>query len=326
MRVSIAMATYNGESFLQEQLDSFLRQTRLPDELVVCDDCSVDSTMEILEAFRGKAPFDVRIYRNKGNLGYKKNFEQAMAKADGDIVFLSDQDDVWLDHKIERVLGVFEERPDIWVVVNDAEIVGTNLERTGLRAQGQLRSAGLDVSQFLLGCCMAYRSVLKPLLPPVPDALHGHDGWLNELANTLACRETLPDVCQLYRRHDFNTSRSPTTVKSRATRLALLIEKIRWRNLRVDPLVASQRRIGGIDVLLERLKSHERHLIDVLPSEALLNQAVSRLEQERELAVLRQEIQRQAFFSRWIAALKFFFSGGYSHFEGWKSLVRDVLR
>ena len=78
MRVSIAMTTYNGEKHLEEQLNSFLNQTQLPDELVVCDDCSNDKTIEILEKFRLKAPFLVRINKNNINLGFTKNFEKTI--------------------------------------------------------------------------------------------------------------------------------------------------------------------------------------------------------------------------------------------------------
>ena len=75
--ISIAMCTYNGEKFLSEQLASILRQSYLPDELVICDDKSQDGTTSIIEEFAAKAPFPVRLYKNEVNLGYKKNFEKA---------------------------------------------------------------------------------------------------------------------------------------------------------------------------------------------------------------------------------------------------------
>ena len=95
MKASIALATYNGERYLQEQLNSFLHQTRLPDEIIACDDCSTDRTMDILESFAISALFAVYIYRNAINLGYTKNFERAISLCSGDVIFLSDQDDVW---------------------------------------------------------------------------------------------------------------------------------------------------------------------------------------------------------------------------------------
>ena len=92
MKVSIALCTYNGSEFLGEQLASFLTQTRLPDEIVVCDDCSLDSTVQILDDFAAHAPFPVRIYRNEKNLRSTKNFEQAIDLCEGDIILLADQE------------------------------------------------------------------------------------------------------------------------------------------------------------------------------------------------------------------------------------------
>src|SRR5215217_2190591 len=100
MRISIAMATYNGAGYLQEQLESFLSQTRQPDELIVCDDGSGDATLDILERFRQSVPFAVQIHRNETRLGFTKNFEKALLKCSGDLVFLSDQDDVWFAPKV----------------------------------------------------------------------------------------------------------------------------------------------------------------------------------------------------------------------------------
>ncbi len=94
LRISIAMCTYNGARFLPEQLASFAAQERLPDELVVCDDGSTDATMEILQDFAATALFEVRVERNPQNLGFVRNFEKTLSLCTGDIVFLSDQDDV----------------------------------------------------------------------------------------------------------------------------------------------------------------------------------------------------------------------------------------
>src|SRR3989339_673267 len=100
MNISIAMCTYNGEKYIEQQLNSFLTQTILPNELVICDDCSKDKTIEILQEFSKKAKFPVRIYLNEKNLGSTKNFEKAIGLSKGDIIFCSDQDDVWHNQKI----------------------------------------------------------------------------------------------------------------------------------------------------------------------------------------------------------------------------------
>jgi len=92
---SVALCTYNGERFLSQQLASLAAQTVLPDELVVCDDASTDASMRVVEDFAKNAPFSVRIFRNPNNLGYVKNFEQAIGLCSKEIIFLCDQDDDW---------------------------------------------------------------------------------------------------------------------------------------------------------------------------------------------------------------------------------------
>src|SRR5664280_13480 len=108
VNISIAMATYNGERFIREQLDSLARQTYLPCELIVSDDGSTDRTLEIVEDFAKSAPFSVRAYRNEQNLGYADNFLKAASLCDGEWIAFCDQDDVWFDNKLARVRQCFD--------------------------------------------------------------------------------------------------------------------------------------------------------------------------------------------------------------------------
>lgn len=128
MRISIAMTTYNGARYLNDQLDSFSVQTKLPDELVVCDDKSSDNTINILDDFKRTAPFDVKIICNEENIGYTKNFQKALSLCSGDLIFLSDQDDVWLSDKVEIMSSYFNENRDIYVLLADMIIVDRDLK------------------------------------------------------------------------------------------------------------------------------------------------------------------------------------------------------
>src|SRR5881275_3323550 len=110
-RISIALCTFDGAEFLWEQLESFLAQTRQPDELIVNDDNSVDETLELVERFAQNVPFKVSLQVNENTLGSTANFQQAVERCSGDFIFLSDQDDVWLPEKIEKMLAAFESRP-----------------------------------------------------------------------------------------------------------------------------------------------------------------------------------------------------------------------
>src|ERR1700682_2731847 len=139
--LSVAMCTYNGARFLAEQLESIATQTRLPDRLVVCDDCSTDGSVEILKSFARHSPFAVRLEINKNNLGSTKNFEKAIGLCQGEVIALADQDDIWYSKKLERIEAVFADRPSVGVVFSDADVVDENKIPLGFRLW---RTAGLS--------------------------------------------------------------------------------------------------------------------------------------------------------------------------------------
>ncbi len=132
-KISIALCTYNGEQFLGRQLASIQQQTRAPDELVVCDDCSTDRTLEILQEFAASAAFPVRITRNEQNLGFVANFERAIRLCLGDLVALCDQDDIWYPTRLERSLQEFTTHPEVGFIFSDADIIDHQDQLTGMR-------------------------------------------------------------------------------------------------------------------------------------------------------------------------------------------------
>lgn len=120
--ISVAMAVYNGEKYLEVQLDSIVRQTKQADEIVIVDDCSTDQSMEIIKKFQGKHP-NIRVYRNKSTLGYKKNFREVIRLCQGDLIFLSDQDDFWMPEKVHIMSDIMETHPDIQVLASSFEFM-----------------------------------------------------------------------------------------------------------------------------------------------------------------------------------------------------------
>src|SRR5262245_47180770 len=128
MRLSIALCTYNGAVYLKEQLDSLAAQTRMPDELVISDDRSTDDTLRLIEEFAATAGFPVRLSVNESNLGIAKNVEKAISLCRGDVILLSDQDDVWHADKLETVEGIFEVKPQLSLVFSNAELVDETLK------------------------------------------------------------------------------------------------------------------------------------------------------------------------------------------------------
>jgi glycosyltransferase involved in cell wall biosynthesis len=214
LTISIAMCTYNGEKYLQEQLDSFLQQTRLPDELVVCDDGSQDGTVAILEAFAARAPFPIRLFLNPKNLGVFKNFEKAISLCTGQIIALSDQDDVWLPEKLSRFEQVFLRQPQVGCAFCNASLVDDKLqplgysiwETNGLTPRVQKQFSHGLASKLIVqrvnfyGAAMAIRSELRPLILPIPP-FWPHDSWLSFIISTSHEIALMPEELNLYRQH-----------------------------------------------------------------------------------------------------------------------------
>lgn len=126
MKLSVAMCTHNGGRFLKEQIDSILNQTLKVDEIIVCDDISTDNTLTILEEYSNKNPNLFKIYKNEKNLRSVKNFEKAISLCRGDIIFLSDQDDIWIPKKVEDYVQYFNENTEIKVVASNGFCIDEN--------------------------------------------------------------------------------------------------------------------------------------------------------------------------------------------------------
>src|SRR5215218_3643065 len=216
LTISVALCTYNGDKFLREQLESILRQRRLPDELVVGDDLSSDGTVAILEEFAVRASFPVRIHINEKNLGSTSNFEQSVARCSGDIVFLADQDDVWDPSKIDAIAAEFEKSPETGMVFSNARLIGEDGRDLGRKLWDYtFRQAERKISSenhfyrtllkrnVVTGATMAFRSKFTPDFRPVPTRLPNtiHDGWIAILVS--ACSRVVPlDRCLIdYRQH-----------------------------------------------------------------------------------------------------------------------------
>jgi hypothetical protein len=216
MQISIAMGTYNGAVYLPEQLASIAAQTRLPDEVIVCDDCSTDSTAAIVEEFARRAPMPVKRQINQRNLGSTRNFERAIASCTGDIIALCDQDDVWRGDKLQLIEDAFARAPLAGLVFSDAEIADENLNHLGrrmwaerglTRAKRKLFDAGrsLDVlipGWTVTGATMAFRARYKDLILPIPDEIPMiHDGWIALAIAAVADVKLITEPLIKYRQH-----------------------------------------------------------------------------------------------------------------------------
>jgi glycosyltransferase involved in cell wall biosynthesis len=293
----------------------------LPDELVVTDDGSTDETVAMLEQFAKVAPFAVRIVRNTKNLGFTQNFAKAISLCSGDIILLSDQDDVWLAEKVERIASAMAGNPDCWVLVHDGRIVDETLSWNGVTKMGQVRSGFGNDTIPETGALTAIRRAFVPVALPIPDDVVGHDIWLHALCRAFDGRRIAIDDClQLIRRHRSNTSEWVANSHHPIGPVDVLRSHIRTR-----PATDYGDRIalntGLRDRLTELLETHLE-----LPRAEGTEAFLASLDQERKALAARQALVQSDFVSRRARALAMLFLGQYTHFNGFHSFLRDVAR
>jgi len=207
--ISVCMATYNGENFIRKQIDSILCQLSLDDELIISDDGSTDRTITILKEYNDPR---IKIYthhreKQKFMYGYTtKNIENALIQANGDIIFLSDQDDVWMDGKVKKILKELDESD---LVLSDCSFVDSNLN--------VLVSSKFKFEKFkkgfwrniykngYLGNSMAFKRFVLKYVLPFPNNVP-HDMWIGIIGNIICKQALLYEPTLLYRRHDMNVS------------------------------------------------------------------------------------------------------------------------
>lgn len=221
MQLSVAMCTCNGEQYVQAQLQSIVTQAIPVDEIVVCDDCSSDNTFQLVQAFASHYPsIRWQLYQNSVQLGVILNFRQSISLCSGDLIFLSDQDDIWLPHKTQAIRDFFLNHPDKDVVFTDADIIDAEgnifstrslLHVVGFFPQRLFFDHGLEYEVFnssnkATGATMALRRCFLPFLferlRTDTDSLHDDQIAAYAIANHSL--GYLLDSCIQYRLHDHN--------------------------------------------------------------------------------------------------------------------------
>lgn len=202
--ISVCLATFNGSTYVGEQLRSVLAQLGPDDEVVVSDDGSTDGTLAVITHLDDSR---LRLLGDGRKIGVVKNFERALLAARGDTIFLCDQDDVWLPGKVERCLAVLA---DCLLVVTDCVVVDSELKPLSpsffhLRRSRQGILHNLWKNSYL-GCCMAFRRELLQIALPFPNRIPMHDMWLGMIAETHGGSCFVPVPLLLYRRHGGNAS------------------------------------------------------------------------------------------------------------------------
>ncbi len=243
MKISVVMTTYNGEKYIYEQLESLYRQTRLPDEVIISDDNSKDNTVKIIKDFIAKNQIkDWILLVNEKNKGWQKNFIEAMIQATGDIIFLADQDDIWLNDKIEFMHNIMTRNKEIKCLVGKVITIDGNGSKFNNK-RGFLegnRSDEVKKIYFsekfntitLLGCAMCVSKEIVEIIQQINVKKFSHDSQCCRLATIIDGMYIVDRPVIKYRIHNANTSGVDNNINYGSTsidkRINTIKENIIW--------------------------------------------------------------------------------------------------
>jgi hypothetical protein len=315
LSVSVAMCTYNGVHFLPTQLDSISRQTHLPGELVIQDDGSNDGTPELIERFGRDAPFPVKFEVNPQRKGPARNFEACLARCAGDVIVLTDQDDIWLPDRVERTVAAYHDA-DVTFTYADAPLVddrGIPLGRTifatvPVRSQDRsLLAKGGNLMPLILrygvlyGATMSIRRDILDAAAPFPSGW-SHDEWLSLVGAAIGHAACMAPVMQ-YRQHSAQVVGAG---------------------------------IGGIQAILEGARQHSNSFYDAerlryeaamqaaAHSQILMRALRPSLEKKYKFLLARQQIH-QGGIGGIIQSVREALKGSYAEFaSGFRSFAKDA--
>lgn len=224
--ISVAMCTYNGEKYLKYQLESIIFQSYPPKELIICDDGSSDNTIAIIDKFSQEAPFPIRFYQNSTNLGSTKNFEKAIRLCSKAIIVLSDQDDIWAENKLERIVEEFSKSEEIGAVFSDALLIddqGWSIGQTlwdsvNFTSRERKKALNNKIVNVLLkhnvvtGATIAFKSSYRDMILPIPKNWE-HDAWIAFLFGIFSKIVPISDTLINYRIHSEQQIGAAITLK-----------------------------------------------------------------------------------------------------------------
>ena len=280
--LSIALCTYNGEAHLPAQWNSLLKQERLPDEVVICDDKSTDGTRAMLRELAKEAPFRVVIVENEEQLGYNKNFEKALSLCTGDLLFICDQDDYWFPQKLTVMTQYMATYPTVQIGFCNAYEADEHLNNLNRPFWNRVRldafqkerwKMGLSMEVLLdgnrmMGCATVIRRTFMTELTPFPTDIPGYiyDGWISLVGAAHNAIQLIDQPLQLYRTHD--NQQVGVRAEPTGPRVRLKDRFSRDRSIKMEPLVKIRQQLhkiknhlsGRVPMQSEGMKQIDRKL------------------------------------------------------------------
>ena len=203
MSISVAMAVCNGEKYIEQQLNSIIHNLKKEDEIIISYNASEDATLEMIEEAAHQLPI-IKVYSCEEK-GVIANYENAISHCNNEYIFLADQDDVWTDNKVEKVMECFEKEHAI-LVMHDSQYTDDDLNHQNMTLftdkdikQGYVHNL---INNCYDGCCLAFHRDLIKMILPIPRSVSMHDQWIGLVAEKVGrvcfCQEKLLQ----HRRHD----------------------------------------------------------------------------------------------------------------------------
>ena len=229
MKTSVVLSSYNGEEYIEEQLQSILEQTLRPDEVLIVDDGSTDSTVTIVKSFILKNQLEdswlLRV--NQENKGWRRNFMDSFHKASGDVIFSCDQDDIWDKERVEKMVLCFEENPDMEVLasnfapfmIKEGKTIplknGLTKKKLGVSLKKRIERVEankLVLHTFVPGCALAFRSSLLEIIDIIWFTAWAHDSVISIISKLRGTYYFMNETLLYYRRHEGTST--PANVKT----------------------------------------------------------------------------------------------------------------
>ena len=262
--LSIALCTYNGAAYLPQQWESLLAQERQPDEVIICDDGSTDGTRPLLHRLAAQAPFRVEIIENPVRLGFDRNFEQAISRCTGDLIFICDQDDWWFPQKLRVMADYMNAHPTAEIAFNNAWMADEHLHKSDKLCWNLLRFNAVDQQRWIagkamevlldgprvMGCATVLRQRLVPQLLPIPLTIptYNYDGWISLVGAALDVIHFVDEPLQLYRIHE--NQQISLREGQPVPRTRLRERFTRGRMVKLEPLIQKKTELATIQQLL----------------------------------------------------------------------------
>jgi glycosyltransferase involved in cell wall biosynthesis len=256
--ISVVLCCYNGEKFIEEQINSILNQTYSNLEIIISDDASTDSTPEILGRYQSNQK--IKLHFHKQNIGPSQNFDFGMRQASGEFIACSDQDDIWLPEKIERLHAAIE---DSSLIYSDSELVDENGNRLNKKISDLRnmysghRTTGFIFSNVVWGHALMINRKILPSILPIPNGIP-HDIWMAYKAATITGIKYLDQPLNLYRQHHSTATKTIATKTKSRTQEKLYTDfkkQLHWIEVMRDHAAVGEK--GFYDELYDLFKRKE---------------------------------------------------------------------